>query len=107
MTLHKWFFEAAKLDSEAAKVLTEKNLCQPAMYHLQQAYEKCMKSYLIFKEVKINKIDEDIVYGGAAKLSHKTESSTITLVKDIADIEKHRYEIMLPSISNVPTRKLL
>jgi hypothetical protein len=41
MILHQRFFEAAKLDLEATKVLTEKNLCQPAIYHLQQAFEKC------------------------------------------------------------------
>jgi hypothetical protein len=57
--------------------------------------------------VNINKIDEDTVYDGVTKLSHKTETSTITLLKDMADIEKHRYESMLPSISDVRTRNII
>jgi hypothetical protein len=86
IALHQRFFEAAKLDLEAAKVLTDKNLCQPAIYHLQQAFEKCIKSYFIFKEVNINNKDEDTVYDAVTKLSHKTETSTIILLKDMADM---------------------
>ena len=97
MTLHQRFFEACKTRfGNGTKVLTENNLCQPAIYHLQQAFEKCIKSYFIFKEVNINKIDEDAVYDGVTKLSQKTEISTITLLKD-----------MLPSISDVPTRNII
>jgi HEPN domain-containing protein len=44
LTLYQRFFEAAKLDMASAKILTEKDLYQPAIYHLQQAYEKCIKS---------------------------------------------------------------
>jgi HEPN domain-containing protein len=49
MALHQRFFEAAKIDLAAAKILTEKDFCQPAIYHLQQAYEKCVKAYFILK----------------------------------------------------------
>jgi HEPN domain-containing protein len=51
--LYQRFFDAAKLDLEAAKALKDKQLYQPAIYHLQQAYEKCVKSYFILKEIKI------------------------------------------------------
>lgn len=44
LTLYQRFFEAAKLDMASAKILTEKDLYQPTIYHLQQAYEKCIKS---------------------------------------------------------------
>ena len=46
---------SAKLDLESAKVLKDKQLYHPAIYHLQQAYEKSVKSYFILKEVKITK----------------------------------------------------
>ena len=51
--IYQRFFDAAKLDLEAAKALKDKRLYQPAIYHLQQAYEKCIKSYYILKEVKL------------------------------------------------------
>lgn len=47
VNLYQRFFEAAKLDLEAAKALKDKQLYQPAIYHLQQAYEKSVKSYFI------------------------------------------------------------
>jgi HEPN domain-containing protein len=47
VSLYQRFFDAAKLDLEAANVLKDKGLYQPAIYHLQQAYEKCVKSYFI------------------------------------------------------------
>jgi HEPN domain-containing protein len=62
MALHQRFFEAAKLDMASAKVLTEKDLYQPAIYHLQQTYEKCIKSYFIFKETAIKHTPEATVY---------------------------------------------
>ena len=46
--------KAAKLDMASAKVLTQKDLYQPAIYHLQQTYEKCIKSYFIIKETATN-----------------------------------------------------
>lgn len=44
MALHQRFFEAAQIDFDTAKVMTDIGLYQPAIYHLQQAYEKCTKS---------------------------------------------------------------
>jgi HEPN domain-containing protein len=43
VSLYQRFFNAAKLDLEAAKTLKDKQLYQPTIYHLQQAYEKCVK----------------------------------------------------------------
>jgi len=101
MALHQRFIEAAQIDLDAARVLTEKELPQPAIYHLQQAYEKCIKSYFIIKEVNINNTPEGTVYDKIRKLGHDTEESTITLLKDIADIEKRAYESRLPNITDV------
>ena len=58
MSLHRKFFEAAQLDLETAIILTDRDKYPPAVYHLQQAYEKYIKSYFIFKEIRINKTPE-------------------------------------------------
>jgi HEPN domain-containing protein len=58
VNLYQRFFDAAKLDLEAAKVLKDKQLYQPSLYHLQQAYEKCIKSYYILKEVELKNTPE-------------------------------------------------
>jgi HEPN domain-containing protein len=42
MALHQRFFEAAQIDLDAVKVMTDRGLYQPAIYHLQQASEKCI-----------------------------------------------------------------
>jgi HEPN domain-containing protein len=62
MALYQRFFDAARLDLEAAKVLTGRELYQLALYHLQQAYEKCIKSFFIFKEINVNNKSETTVY---------------------------------------------
>ncbi|MGH9978865.1 MAG: HEPN domain-containing protein [Nitrososphaeraceae archaeon] len=49
MVLHQKYFQAAEIDLKAAKILAKENLFPPTLYHLQQAYEKCIKSYYIFR----------------------------------------------------------
>ena len=68
VSIYQRFFAAAKLDLEAAKVLKDKGLYQPAIYHLQQAYEKCVKSYYILKEVKLKNTPETTAYDNACPL---------------------------------------
>ena len=88
MALHQRFFEAAQIDLYASKVLIDRGLFQPAIYHLQQAYEKSIKAYFVFKEVKFNNTPEATVYDNIRnKLGHDTDKSTITLLKDFADLE--------------------
>jgi HEPN domain-containing protein len=108
MTLYQRFFEAAKLDMASAKVLTEKDLFQPAIYHLQQTYEKCIKSYFIFKEMSIKHTPEATVYENLRNsLGHDTEGSTIALLKDMADLEKRAAECTLRNISDSQQRHAL
>jgi HEPN domain-containing protein len=85
---------------EAAKTLKDKQLYQPAIYHLQQAYEKCVKSYYIFKEVKLKNTPETTTYDNAVAFGHKTEESTIALVKEIATLEQDGYKDKLPYLSD-------
>ena len=100
MALHQRFFEAAQIDLDAAKVMTDRGLYQPAIYHLQQAYEKCIKSYFIFKEVNNNNMPEATVYDSIRSLGHDTEESTLTLIKDIAEVEKRGYESSLSNTTD-------
>jgi HEPN domain-containing protein len=97
MALHQRFFEAAQIDLDASKVLIDRGLFQPAIYHLQQAYEKSIKAYFVFKEVKFNNTPEVTVYDKILKLGHDTDKSTITLLKDFADLEIHACESQLPN----------
>jgi hypothetical protein len=109
MALHQRFFEAAKLELATSRVLTERGQYQPAIYHLQQGYEKCIKSYYIFKEVTINNTPEATVYRnlGRPGLGHDIDGSTVNLLKDTADIERHRNEIMLPNTTDLHQRQAL
>jgi HEPN domain-containing protein len=76
MALHQKFFETAQLDRDAAKVLIDRGLFQPAIYHLQQAYEKSIKAYFVFKQMKFNNTSEGTVYDNILKkLGHDTEES--------------------------------
>jgi hypothetical protein len=61
MTLYERFIEAAQLDLEAAKVLTERGLYPPAIYHLQQAYENVSNRTLSLRKC-INNTPEAYVY---------------------------------------------
>jgi hypothetical protein len=94
MDLHQRFFEAAQIDLDASKILIDRGLFQPAIYHLQQAY-------FIFKEVSINNTPEATVYDNIRKrLGHDTEESTITLLKDFADLEIRACENQLPNVTD-------
>jgi HEPN domain-containing protein len=107
MALHKRFFEAAQIDLDASKVLIDRALFQPAIYHLQQAYEKSIKAYFVFKEVSINNTPEATVYDNIRKLGHDTEESTITLLKDFTDLERRASESRLPNVTNTNQRLAL
>jgi HEPN domain-containing protein len=105
MSLDQRFFEAAKLDLATAKVLTKSGHYQPALYHMQQTYEKGIKSYFIFKEVNINHTPEADLYSDLGrKLGHETEESTIMLLKDLANIEKQAYLNSLKTVTS-PQKK--
>jgi HEPN domain-containing protein len=97
MALHQTFFEAAQIDLDASKVLIGKGLFQPAIHHLQQAYEKSIKAYYVFKEVKFNNTPEATVYDNIRKLGHDTEESTMTLLKDFAILEIRASKSQLPN----------
>src|SRR5438477_8134143 len=90
--LYQRFFDAAKLDLQAANALKDKQLYQPAIYHFQQGYEKCIKSYYILKEVKLKNTPETTAYDKAVTFKHKTEESTIALLKEIATLEQGEYK---------------
>lgn len=54
--------------------------------------------------MNVKKSSESTVYSNATKLSHDTETSTITLLKDMADLEKQAYENKLLSLSDQQKR---
>ena len=69
---------------------------ESALYHLQQAYEKCVKSYYIFKETRFNNTSETDAYDSVKqRLGHDTQESTIALLRDIAQIENNQFEAQL------------
>lgn len=107
MVLYQRFFEAAQLDFMAARALTERAHYPPAIYHLQQAYEKYIKSYFIFKEMNINKTSEAVAYQCIRKLGHDTQESTIALLKDMAHIERQGYTDRLATITESQKRQAL
>jgi hypothetical protein len=107
MTLYQRFFDAARLDLASAKDLTDSGRFQPALYHLQQAYEKCIKSYFIFKEMNISNTSEDAAYQRIRTLGHDTQESTIALLTDMADIERQACANRLPTITEPQQRQAI
>ncbi len=81
------FLEAAKIDLEAARILAEKCLCAPAIYHLQQSFEKCLKSFHVFKATIIEGTSVSQAHSKATKYSHDIEKSVIELLVDITQWE--------------------
>ena len=101
---YKRLFQAAEIDFEAGKILTEKNICQPAIYHFQQAYEKIVKAYYALKETVEIKTPEPDIYRKITKLSHDTHASTMQLLHDIADIQKHGAEVAIDEIRKMQSQ---
>jgi HEPN domain-containing protein len=101
VALHIRFFQSAEMDLEAARILTNANHSQLALYHLQQAFEKCVKSYYILKETIENKTPESEIYKKLKKLGHDTQESTIELLGDIADKYKENAEKALADIQKI------
>lgn len=82
MVLHQKYFQAAEIDLQAAKILSESNCFQPALYHLQQAYEKCIKSYYVFL-LTFDGVPEKKAYKKCKeKLAHDTQESTTHTKRD-------------------------
>jgi hypothetical protein len=102
--LHKRFFQAAEIDLQAARILTKTDLSQPALYHFQQAFEKCIKSYYSLKESVDNNTSESIIYKKLIKLGHDTQKSTIKLLYDIVDIQKVGAEKKLYEIYKIQSQ---
>ena len=95
MVLHQKFFQAAEIDLKAAKILTKENLFPPALYHLQQAYEKCIKG-----------VTEKTAYKKCKDLGYDTEEITIKLLAvlmqmDIDAMQKARRQQPNPDESRI------
>jgi hypothetical protein len=70
-----------------------------------KAYEKCIKSYFVFKEVSINHTSEADVYNKIkTRIHHETEESRISLLKDLADTERGANERKLSTTINPKVR---
>lgn len=107
MALYQRFFRAAQIDLDSAKILTGQNKIPPALYHLQQAYEKCIKSHFIFKETTINKTPEAEAYNKIKSFKHEVERSTIELTHGIVDLQRRQCNIELCNSSNSEDRQAL
>lgn len=105
MALHQRFFQAAQIDFDSARILAEKNRFQPALYHMQQAFEKCIKSQYISKETTINKTAEDKAYKKIKTLGHDIEESTIVLLHEIGDLQRRGCKIQLCNTSDPEYRQ--
>ena len=89
--LYQQFLSAAKMDLDAARVLNNNNGAA-ALFHLQQSYEKSIKSFHIFNSIEIHGLSSDDAYSKATKYSHKVDESITELLVEITEIEKIRLE---------------
>ena len=105
MVLHLKYFQAAEIDLKAAKILAKENLLPPTLYHLQQAYEKCIKSYYIFR-LGSKGVTEKTADKKCKDLGHDTEEITIKLLAvltqmDIDAMQKARRQQPNPDVLRI------
>jgi len=94
--LYNIFYRAAQKDLNAARILAKTGEVPLALYHLQQSYEKSVKSLCIYQETRHNNTPEaDAGRNVKAQLGHDTEESTITVLRRMAEIDIRRFEVQL------------
>ena len=82
--LYNKFYQAVQGDLNAARTLTEASQFPQALYHLQQAFEKCVKSMYIFQETRHN----------------NTPEATIMVLRRMAEIDNRRFEDQLLNVTD-------
>lgn len=81
--------------------LTNKNICQPALSHLQRAYEICIKSYYIFLETTVRKTAESTAYDRFKLIrGHNTQESTVSILHELAELETNRLQAQLAVVTD-------
>jgi len=99
--LYKRFFQATEIDLTSGRILKNANHFQPALYHFQQAYEKCIKSYYGLMETIDKNTPESKIYEKLIKLRHDTQISTIGLLHEIADNQILLAKTRIAMIKNI------
>lgn len=107
MILHQKYFQAAEIDLQAAKILSESNCFQPALYHLQQAYEKCVKSYYVFLLTSDGVPEKKAYKKCKEKLGHDTQESTIKLLIQLTQKEINKLQKELKKQTDPDVKKAI
>jgi hypothetical protein len=111
MILYHKYFQAAEIDLKAAKLLVKEKLFPSTLYHLQQAYEKSIKSYYIFR-LTSDGVSDERASKKCKELGHDTEKVTIKLLAvltqmDIDAMQKARKELTDPARKQQPDPNIL
>jgi HEPN domain-containing protein len=75
-------------DLDTAKMLYNKGKYSHAIYHMQQSFEKSIKSLYCHSRIKYDKNSEQDVYNQARKYGYNTKKSTLDLLVKISNIEE-------------------
>ncbi|MFA6263321.1 MAG: HEPN domain-containing protein [Candidatus Babeliales bacterium] len=99
MQEHERWITIAKEDLAVAKALLSQEFFTPLTYHCQQAAEKALKSYLIFKKQEILKTHD---LGKLIELCKKFDNSFATLDHAAAQLNPFSSKFRYPSEEEIP-----
>ena len=97
------FMQESLSDLDTAKILYDKEKYSHAIYHMQQSFEKSIKSLYCYSRIKYDKNSEQDAYSQARKYGHNTKKSTLDLLVNISYIhEKFLLSSLPPDILRDP-----
>ena len=75
-------------DLDTSKLLRDKGKYSQAIYHMQQSFEKSIKSVYCFTRIKYDNVPESDAYTEARTYGHNTKKSTLDLLLNISIVEE-------------------
>ena len=88
MNVAEAFMQESLSDLETAKILYDRGKYSHAIYHMQQSFEKAIKSVYCYSRIKYDKSSEMDAYKDARTYGHNTKKSTLNLLVNISYVEE-------------------
>jgi hypothetical protein len=103
MNVAEAFMQEALSDLDTAKKLYDKEKYSQTIYHMQQSFEKSIKSLYCYSRLKYDKNSEQDAYNQARKYGYNTKKLTLDLLVNISYIhEKFLLSNLPPDILKDP-----
>jgi HEPN domain-containing protein len=94
------FMKQALSDLDTAKLLKDAHKYSQSIYHLQQSFEKAIKSVYCYCKMKYDRVPELTAYNDVVNFGHNTKKSTLELLITISMVDQ---KVLL---KNIPPEKM-